>query len=238
LKANSLKHLIVTIIATIFLTAPSFAASWNALDRIPYVGTMIAKKNSLPSAIKFEAVDNPGNNKYAITTNKIQINKSDIEFTSNDNELAYILSYELGKVIVKNINPNNKFCNDEDIDAMGIDLMINGGYNPLAGISVLEKEHKNNEAEYLYNYISYNYPSKILAGYNSDEYSAFLSHLEPLLRQIKANKRKLAKFNRQQAKINKARIKRLLKYDQNTSKLSSWGVTKDLIQSITEPEEK
>ncbi len=231
------KNIFIAIIA-IFIALPSYCADWNALDRVNYVGTMITKRNSLPSSIKFELVNNCPNNRYAISSNTIQISKSDVECTFDDNELAYIISHELGEIIVKNLNPKDKFCDEPDIYFMGIDLMISAGYNPLAGISILEKFDKTDKAEHLYDYILYNYPSKIIAGYNSAEYNLFNSNIDYKIKERKSNKKKLAKYNKKQAKISKARFKRLAKYDPNISKLSSWKITKDLLKSITEPEEK
>lgn len=222
----------------IFGILPSYGANWNALDRVNPVGTVIVKRNSLPLTIKFETVNDAVNNRYAISSNTVQINKSDIECTSDDNELAYIISREIGEIIVKNLNPKNKFCDEQDIYSMGIDLMVSAGYNPLAGISVLEKFNKTDKAEHLYDYISYSYPSKILAGYNSAGYNLFYSNVNYKIAERKSNKKKLAKYNKKQAKISKARFKRLAQYDPNISKLSSWEITKELLKSITEPEEK
>ena len=235
---NKWYNKIFIAIIAILIAIPSYCADWNALDRVNYVGSMIIKRNSLPSSIKFELVNNCPNNRYAIASNTIQINKSDIECTSDDNELAYIISHELGEIITKNINSKDKFFDEQDINSMGIDLMINGGYNPLAGISIMEKFNKKDTAEHLYEYISYNYPSKIIAGYNSNEYNLFHSDIDHKIKERKSNKKKLAKYNKKQAKISKARSKRLAQYDPNISKLSAWDVTKELLISITEPEER
>ncbi|MBR6098399.1 hypothetical protein IKP85_01485 [bacterium] len=246
-----MRRFLSVILTAAFCAMPAYASNWVASERVSHVGTIIAKKNSLPGTIHFETVSGTPNNKYAIAANTVQINISDLEYTSNDNEVAYLISHELGEIIVKNIIPNSKFTDSKDIDAMGMDLMINSGYNPLAGIAVLTKKPKNpienatntpahnEEAEYLYNYLYFNYPSKILAGYNnSDEYKTFLAHIEPEINEIKFNKKKNRKFNRTQEKFNTNRNKKLDKYDQTTSKLRFWGVTPELLKSITEPEEK
>ena len=134
-------------------------------------------------------------------------------------------------------------------DVMGIDLMINAGYNPLAGIVVLTKmpgstweittgKPANSErATYLFDYLTYNFPSKISAGYNCQEYRNFLAYVEPQVNARNANKRKLAKFNKTQAKIKAKRTKELAKY-KTTNGLSSWNVTYDLLKSLTEAEKK
>ena len=132
-------------------------------------------------------------------------------------------------------------------DVMGIDLMINGGYNPLAGIVVLTKmpgssweilqgKPANSErAMYIYDYLTYNFPSKVKAGYGCNEYRAFLAYANPIVSERNADKKKLAKFNKGQAKLKSERTKQLAKY-KATGGLSSWNVSYELLKSITEPE--
>ncbi len=132
-------------------------------------------------------------------------------------------------------------------DVMGIDLMINGGYNPLAGIVVLTKmpgssweilqgKPANSErAMYIYDYLTYNFPSKVKAGYGCNEYRAFLAYANPIVSERNADKKKLAKFNKEQAKLKSERTKQLAKY-KATGGLSSWNVSYELLKSITEPE--
>lgn len=132
-------------------------------------------------------------------------------------------------------------------DVMGIDLMINGGYNPLAGVVVLTKmpgssweilqgKPANSErAMYIYDYLTYNFPSKIKAGYGCNEYRAFLAYANPIVSERNADKKKLAKFNKEQAKLKSERTKQLAKY-KATGGLSSWNVSYELLKSITEPE--
>ena len=250
MKGADLRSFLHIVLIIAFCAMPACASNWNPAERVPQVGTIIAKKNSLPPSIKFETVNGPPNNKYAITANTIQIDYNNLIYASNDNEVAFIISEELGEIIVKNITPNSKFYDSKEIDAMGVDLMINGGYNPLAGISVVTKMPKTpvenvtnkpantEQAETIYDYISYNYPSKILAGYNSDEYKEFIAYIQPILDERKINKKKYKSYNKSQTKFNLNRTKKLGKYDETTSKLRSWGVTSELLQSITEPEEK
>jgi len=132
-------------------------------------------------------------------------------------------------------------------DVMGIDLMINGGYNPLAGIVVLTKMPGSNweilagkpanseRAMYIYDYLTYNYPSKVKAGYSCNEYRTFLAYAEPIVTERNSNKKKLSKFNKTQAKLKSQRAKQLAKY-KSTGGLSSWNVSYELLKSITESE--
>lgn len=230
---------IIIFFSLLVIGLPANAANWNAVDRVPFVGSIIAKKNSLGNCLQFKVVNTVPNNNNSISTNLIQINQSDLTNTKDDNEVAYIISNELGNIIAKNINPNKKHT-EYDINAMSIDLMINSGYNPLASISILSKNCPNDTKKMhdLYDYISYNYPTKILIGYYSNEYENFLKANEQEFNNRKFYRTKRAKFNRTQSKLAKARTKRLNKYNEQVSKLSKWNISTDLLMALTEPEQK
>ena len=276
-----MKKVLLSLFMAAVIALPSSAATWVAADRVVPVGSMIVKKNSLPSTIQFKVVNGAADNSTATATNTIQISSTDLTYAGNDNEVAYVVAYELGGIISDNIGKkkvrnyvksaissnlsadnvlatamnSETVKNRENIrdakaaDVMGIDLMINAGYNPLAGIVVLTKmpgstweittgKPANSErATYLFDYLTYNFPSKISAGYNCQEYRNFLAYVEPQVNARNANKKKLAKFNKTQAKIKAKRTKELAKY-KTTNGLSSWNVTYDLLKSLTEAEKK
>ncbi len=276
-----MKKVLLSLFMAAVIALPSSAATWVAADRVAPVGSMIVKKNSLPSTIQFKVVNGAADNSTATATNTIQISSTDLTYAGNDNEVAYVVAYELGGIISDNIGKkkvrnyvksaissnlsadnvlatamnSETVKNRENIrdakaaDVMGIDLMINAGYNPLAGIVVLTKmpgstweittgKPANSErATYLFDYLTYNFPSKISAGYNCQEYRNFLAYVEPQVNARNANKKKLAKFNKTQAKIKAKRTKELAKY-KTTNGLSSWNVTYDLLKSLTEAEKK
>ncbi len=276
-----MKKVLLSVFFAVAIMLPSGAATWVAADRVAPVGAAIVKKNSLPSTIQFKVVNGEADNSLATSTNTIQISSTDLTYTGNDNEVAYVVAHELGGIINDNIgkkkvrsylksaiasnlssdNVLTTAMNSEVVakrenisdakaaDVMGIDLMINAGYNPLAGIVVLTKmpgstweiatgKPANSErAVYLYDYLTYNYPSKITVGYNCQEYRTFLAYIEPQVNERNANKKKLAKFNKAQAKIKAKRTRQLAKY-KTTNGLSSWNVTYELLQSLTESEKK
>lgn len=261
------------------VSLPSSAATWVAADRVSVVGAKIVKANSLPSTIKFKVVNGAADNSTATTTNTIQVSSTDLTYTGNDSEVAYVVSHELGGVIsdnvgkkrvrnfvknaiTSNLSSDNVISNamnsdyaanhestsdNKAADVMGIDLMINGGYNPLAGIVVLTKmpgssweilqgkPANSDRAMYIYDYLTYNFPSKIKAGYACNEYRAFLAYADPVVSDRNSNKKKLAKFNKEQAKLKSERAKQLAKY-KATGGLSSWDVSYELLKSITESE--
>lgn len=228
---------VIVIFTLCFLASPTMAAGWTARDRVPVVGNIIVKKNSLSKTIKFEPILGTPNNQEAIEKNTVKINLADIDKAENDSEVAYILSKELGDVIVKNIISKNKRPASYDKNAMSFDLMINSGYNPLAGIAYLSKTTKTSTALEAYNYLSYNYPSKIRAEYKNNEYNSFLNSIEPELDEIRQNSRKRDRFNKTQTKYTIKRFKQIAKYNEKTNPLAKWNLTYELLLSITEPEE-
>lgn len=274
-----MKKWFLSLFAAAVIVMPANAASWVAADRVSTVGAQIVKANSLPSTIKFKVVNGTADNSSAITTNTIQVSSTDLSYTGNDNEVAYVVSHELGGIIADNVGKkkvrnalknaltsnlsadnvistavnstyvtNKENASDnKDADIMGIDLMINGGYNPLAGIVVLTKmpgssweilqgKPANSErAMYIYDYLTYNFPSKVKAGYGCNEYRAFLAYANPIVEERNSSTKKLNKFNKEQKKLKSERDKQLSKY-KATGGLSSWNVSYELLKSITEPE--
>lgn len=138
---------------------------------------------------------------------------------------------------------------EEEADITGVNLMIAAGYNPLALIvwvtkqpgSTLDilKSRPNNfdRAMVSFKYLSYAYPSKVKAGYNCQEYRIFLAAAEPVMTKLTKNKKKLAKFNKEQEKLIKERQKDLAKYKINNG-LNGWGVTYDWLTTTEENKTK
>lgn len=277
-----MKKLFLALFAISVMILPANAATtWVAADRVSVVGKQIVSKNSLPATITFKVVNGAADNSTAATTKVIQVSSTDLTYTGNDNEVAYVVAHELGNVIndslgkkkvrgmlkdtvISNLSSdsmvatalNSSYASNaesmamaKESDVMGTDLVINAGYNPLAGIVVLTKmpgssmeilqgKPANSErAMYIYDYLTYNFPAKIKAGYGCNEYRAFLAYAEPIVSERNSNAKKLAKWKKSQEKIKANRAKQLAKY-KTTGGLSSWGVTYDLLMSITEPQAK
>lgn len=127
-------------------------------------------------------------------------------------------------------------------DVTGTDLMITAGYNPLAMIVTLGKMDGSyleilkgspaniNRTMNIYDYLSYNYPSKVKAGYNCQEYRNFLAYIQPTIDERNSNSKVMAKFKKEQAKAKKQRAKQLAKYKM-TGGVSGWDVSKTLLQN-------
>ncbi len=137
---------------------------------------------------------------------------------------------------------------NKDADITGADLMIQANYNPLASIVVLTKmpgttmeialgKPCNSErAMNIYDYLTYNYPSKVKAGYGCKEYKAFLTYADPIVKERNSNKKKLEKFNKEQEKAKALRAKNIAQY--KATGASGWDASYNLLKAFTESSEK
>lgn len=147
--------------------------------------------------------------------------------------------------IAQQLSTSNLSAKEQmNADITGVDLMINAGYNPLAMIVVLGKMEgslsealQSQPANFkrtmnIYNYLSYNYPEKVKAGYACNEYRNYAAYVQPIVDKRNSSKKELAKFNKEQAKAKTARAKQLLNY-KATGGVNPWDVTKSLLESKT-----
>ncbi|MBQ8634555.1 M48 family metallopeptidase [bacterium] len=111
-----------------------------------------------------------------------------------------------------------------EADITGVDLMTKAGYNPLAMVSLLNKisgdayidilqTHPSGEKRILnaYDYISYNYASKMKNGYNTDSYQKALTMVSPTIKKRNKSERLMKKYKKQQEKLLKKKEKRAKK---------------------------
>ncbi len=275
-----MKKFIVTIFIGALFTAPAFAATWSAADRVSTVGAEIISKNSLPAKTTFKVVNGAADNSNTSLTNVIQISSTDLSYTGNDSEVAAVIANEMGHIIngtysknkMRNAAKNailSKLSSDNIIstaanseyvanktnlndekaaDITGIDLLAKTGYNPLAMIVVITKmpgstlealqgKPSNSErAMYVYDYLTYNYPSKVKAGYGCQEYRAFLTYADPIVQERNSSEKKLAKFNKEQEKNKAERAKEIAKY-KATGGLSGWDASYTILKALSESTE-
>jgi len=275
-----MKKFLLGAFALFVLVLPAQAA-YDTNARVPVVGKQIVTKNGLPAAIKFKVVENASDNSQATTTNEIQVSKNDLQYAGNDNEVAAVISHELGRIMNAQVSKDkfrtlaklalsenlssdnvlNKAANsaytqnkiaakdDMDADITGVDLMITAGYNPLAMVvlvtkmpgsvmETLKSQPANSErAMNIYDYLTYNYPAKVKAGYACNEYRFFLTYADPIVTDRNSSKKKLAKFQKEQAKKKQARTKQIAQY-KATGGLNGWDVTYTLLQNFANSSEK
>ncbi|MCQ2755020.1 MAG: M48 family metalloprotease [bacterium] len=274
-----MKKLIISLFAITLMSAPSFAATWVAADRVAPVGKVMLEKNGLPTTTTFKVVNGEADNSDVSTTNVVLISSTDLSYTGNDNEVAAVIGKELGHIIngkatktkvrdfakaaiASKLSADNvlvtaansdylaskaSLSDNKAADVTGADLMIQAGYNPLAGVVVITKmpgstlevlqgKPANSErAMNLYDYLTYNYPSKVSVGYGCQEYRNFLAYADPIVKDRNANAKKLAKFNKEQAKNKNTRAKNLQQY--KTTGMSGWESSYLILKTLTESSE-
>lgn len=272
-----MKKLLLSVFLLTLLIVPSKAASaWNAESRVNPVGKVVLEKNSLPAKLQFQVVETGVNNSETVTTNIIQVSKEDLRYAGNDNEVAAVISYELGQIIngksgkehlraaakallaeklsqenIVNTAANSEFVkskvslgDQKEADMTAIDLMINAGYNPLALIVVITKMPGSNletimgtpanseRAMSAFDYLSYNYPAKVKAGYGCQEYRNFLAYADPIVEKRNQSKRLVKKYAKLQEKIKQNRAKSLAQY-RKTGGLSGWDATYAVLHELS-----
>ena len=145
------------------------AATWIAKDRVTPVGQQILTKNKITAKLTFKVVEGVADNSECAKTKIVNISADDLQYTGNDNEVAAVISNELGHVICchtdkaklmnyilsGNTTASEKLANttgsefisskiaqkeEEEADVTGVNLMITAGYNPLALIVWVTKQ--------------------------------------------------------------------------------------------------
>ena len=127
-------------------------------------------------------------------------------------------------------------------------MMIKANYNPLAMIVVITKmpgstfeilagKPANAErAMNVYDYLTYNYPSKVKAGYGCNEYRTFLTYANPIVTERNSNKKKLAMFKKNQEKAKKLRAKNIAQF-KATGGQSGWDASYTILKTLSESAE-
>lgn len=131
-----------------------------------------------------------------------------------------------------------------EADITGVDLITKAGYSPLAMVSVLYKisgnyidfnsDHPSGDKRtmYIYDYITYTYPTQAKSGYTTGSYKSFMEYASPIVKTRTENPKKLASFNKTQAKLKEKRAKKLAKY-KTASQLSGWDKSFNVIKALT-----
>ena len=161
------------------------------------------------------------------------------------------LAENLSKDNLVNTTANSEYwknktslSDQKEADMTAVDLMVKSGYNPLALVVVITKMPGSNlelimgkpanseRAMSAFDYLSYNYPDKVKAGYGCQEYKNFLTYADPIVAKRNKNKRSIKKFAKQQEKIKSDRAKNLNKY-RMTGGLSGWDATYAVLNELS-----
>lgn len=167
-----------------------------------------------------------------------------------------MLAEKLSKDNIVNTTANSEYWNSKtalkdkkEADMTAIDLMVKANYNPLALVVVITKMPGTNlelimgqpanadRAMSAFNYLTYNYPEKVKAGYGCQEYRNFLAYSEPIVQKRNNSKRQLKKFAKEQEKIKSERAKSLNQYKMSGG-LSGWDATYAILNELSTPNNK
>ena len=275
-----MKKVIISLFATAMMILPASAATWVAVDRVAPVGKQLLTKNGLPAKTTFKVVNGSVDNSAVSSTNVVYISSTDLTYAGNDNEVAAVVSNELGHIInghyaknkmrkiakealTRNLSSDNVITtaansefvssrtslkDNKEADITGADMMIKANYNPLAMIVVITKmpgstfeilagKPANAErAMNVYDYLTYNYPSKVKAGYGCNEYRTFLTYANPIVTERNSNKKKLAMFKKNQEKAKKLRAKNIAQF-KATGGQSGWDASYTILKTLSESAE-
>ena len=275
-----MKKVIISLFATAMMILPASAATWVAADRVAPVGKQLLAKNGLPAKTTFKVVNGSVDNSTVSSTNVVYISSTDLTYAGNDNEVAAVVSNELGHIInghyAKNkmrkiakealtgnlssdnvittaansefVSSRTSLKDNKEADITGADMMIKANYNPLAMIVVITKmpgstfeilagKPANAErAMNVYDYLTYNYPSKVKAGYGCNEYRTFLTYANPIVTERNSNKKKLAMFKKNQEKAKKLRAKNIAQF-KATGGQSGWDASYTILKTLSESAE-
>lgn len=138
----------ILLIFSILLINFSFATDWNstaALNRVNTIGQKILKANNINYPIQFKVSNEADINAYANIDKEIYVYKGLLEYTSDDNELAGVISHEMGHII-------NGHCAKQGVLNTGVATISNVVFQSEAarGISetlVSSKLSRNDEFE-------------------------------------------------------------------------------------------
>lgn len=269
-----MKKILLTFLI-LFLNSCLAVTDWNstqALNRVNAIGTKILKANNVNYPITFKVSDTQDVNAYANINKEIYVYRGLLEYVSNDEELAGVISHEMGHIInghcakqgvlntgiatvmgMMNVNnivnavgqqlATSKISRNDELEAdiTGVDLMTKAGYNPLAMVSLLNKisgnyidifqSHPSGEKRILnvYEYIEYNYNSKLQKGYNTDSYKKALSFITPSVEDRKSSKILTYKYNSKQKKLLVKKQKRMKKMQGSNSLWDGYYTTLQLM---------
>ena len=167
-----------------------------------------------------------------------------------------MLAEKLSKDNIVNTTANSEYWNSKtalkdkkEADMTAIDLMVKANYNPLALVVVITKMPGTNlelimgqpanadRAMSAFNYLTYNYPEKVKAGYGCQEYRNFLAYSDPIIQKRNNSKRQLKKFAKEQEKIKSERAKSLNQYKMSGG-LSGWDATYAILNELSTPNKK
>ena len=111
---------IFVMFAIMFLSVGvSFAENWNseaALKRVNTIGNSILKANGVNQNIEFKVSDEADINAYANLNKEVFVYRGLLEYVTDDQELAAVISHEIGHIV-------NGHCKKQGVLGTGINIL-------------------------------------------------------------------------------------------------------------------
>lgn len=130
-----MKKIILTLTVVLLCNIAVFAENWNstaALNRVNTIGNKIIKANGIGQAITFKVSEQADVNAYANINKEVYVYRGLLEYVTNDDELAGVISHELGHIL-------NGHCAKQGVLNTGVNILANAtarvtGSTTVAGV--------------------------------------------------------------------------------------------------------
>ena len=123
-----MKKIILTVICVLFCGISTMAATtattttnWDsaaAVQRVNTIGTKLIKANGIGQAITFKVSDQADVNAYANINKEVYVYKGLLQYVTDDQELAAVISHELGHIL-------NGHCAKQGVLNTGVNILAN-----------------------------------------------------------------------------------------------------------------
>ena len=114
-----MKRVLVFISILLLSTNLVFAEDWNsenALKRVNTIGNKIVQANGVKHTIEFKVSDEADINAYANLNKEVYVYRGLLEYVTDDQELAAVISHEVGHIV-------NGHCKKQGVLGTGINLI-------------------------------------------------------------------------------------------------------------------
>lgn len=117
----NMKKIVLLLAIVIISAVPTFAENWDsaaALKRVNAIGMKIVKSNGIGQQITFKVSDKEDVNAYANINKEVYVYKGLLQYVTNDEELAAVISHELGHIL-------NGHCAKQGVLDTGVNILAN-----------------------------------------------------------------------------------------------------------------
>lgn len=114
-----MKKLLLIIFSLFLLPLTVLAEDWNsaaALKRVNTIGTKLLQANGVQQAIEFKVSEEEDVNAYANINKEVYVYKGLLEYVTNDQELAAVISHEIGHIL-------NGHCAKQGVLNTGVNIL-------------------------------------------------------------------------------------------------------------------